>query len=356
STSTSTSTSPTTTSSTASTTPITSTTSTPTTTSSISTSNLTSTSLTTTTSTTSTSTSTSTSPTTSTSTTTPSSTSSTSITSSSTSTSTATTVGLVGADEAGPLNGTSANTINLLATTTSEATPLPTCTVFDYNGYNYVDSPNYPASYPDGVQCEQGSFSSSLSDTMVTVISFDVAAGDGLVIESAFSAPMTLSGYISPGTQFRIPGSTIKTAFLTDNSVARADRSATKKGFRLRFGKTSSGCSKFVYITSKVKIKGPRFSKRHAANQYCEYRLKAPAGKRIHIHFRTLKAPCSSNYIAFNLDPYGSTRLYREGTSKIYCGWGYRPPVFSSLSNRMNVYFQGKIPRKGFKFIAVVGA
>ncbi|XP_066977944.1 uncharacterized protein [Macrobrachium rosenbergii] len=85
---------------------------------------------------------------------------------------------------------------------------------------------------------------------------------------------MMLSGYISPGTQFRIPGSTIKTTFQTDSSVTRADRSTTKKGFRLRFGKAGSGCSKFVYVTSKVKIKSPRFSKPHPANKQCEYRLK----------------------------------------------------------------------------------
>ncbi|XP_066977868.1 uncharacterized protein [Macrobrachium rosenbergii] len=123
---------------------------------------------------------------------------------------------------------------------------------------------------------------------------------------------MMLSGYISPGTQFRIPGSTIKTTFQTDSSVTRADRSTTKKGFRLRFGKAGSGCSKFVYVTSKVKIKSPRFSKPHPANKQCEYRLKAPAGKRIHIHFRTLKTPCSSNYVAFNLDPSRFTTLYRR--------------------------------------------
>ncbi|XP_068208446.1 protein SpAN-like [Palaemon carinicauda] len=205
STTTSSSTTPTSTTTSSSTTPTSTTTSSSTTPTSTTTSSSTTPTSTTTSSSTTTSTSTSSSSTSSIS----SSTSTTSTTTSSTSSSTSTT-------------STSTATSTSSTTSTTTTTPLPTCTTYYSNGYNYLESPKYPAIYPHNSQCTEGAFTvgqsllfykqlsvfddlfntllkfsstqTSLVDTLLYINAFRLGSGDSVTVYNQYTPPLTLHG------------------------------------------------------------------------------------------------------------------------------------------------------------------
>ncbi|XP_063585864.1 blastula protease 10-like [Penaeus indicus] len=225
--------------------------------------------------------------------------------------------------------------------------PEEQCTLYIFHGEDETTftamhwyTPNHPDNYMDDEQCLLGPGSeTAVGRTLMTVQEFDLADGDQLIIENAYTEPTVYEGLL-PGDLIKIPTLYFTATFTSDSAV-------TGTGFWLTFESELPGCYKnLIALSEQAVIKSPRYpDSPPPPGKQCEYRIVTQdPTKRVLITLSVFNVRDPS-FIAINL---AGDALYNS-TNVIKLQKPVDAVEYYSFGNVVRMFFQGSKNVGGYK-------
>jgi len=209
-----------------------------------------------------------------------------------------------------------------------------------------MTSPGFPEQYPDNAFCTMETFGylGVGIQTVVTANTFRLRKNDYLEIENPYTPPIRISGNKKGGRVWKVPSSTVRATFTSDNSL-------TKEGFNVTFtgipyNEECGGLSTYgMPASSNGSIYTSRYPKKHGNNLYCEWLIMAyTPGKKVKVTFSNIK-DLRKNKVYINPT---TSQYYNDGVQML-TGKVSQPVEIVSEGQGMRIFYEGKRKNRGFQ-------